>query len=269
LVDKQAVVDATELEGKRMETELADTQSLAVQFNAVLSGSFTSLKEGVFEDAEVENMVEKVMDMVKRSGMEESLVTTLPPCLGKRERGSFDQVVIGQAEEGLRGKAVALAEVVLQSEEQLSVQKSAAEAACAELVAMQAVQTQTVDELHGLQQVSKIALEKAVEAKRTVMDLEAKQARAKTHLVAKRSESETFRSYNMFMFELLRDQKASKPSAEAVVEAPNMQPVEHTEEPAQEQAADARMLPEKSTAKITELIDKDMVVPMLAGVAGA
>merc|ERR1719251_277809 len=88
------------------------------------------------------------MAMVSKINIEESLATALPSCLAKRERGSFDQVVIGQAEEALRCKVASLGEMIVQSQEQLSTRRASAQAAHEELEAARSMQAQAADRQH-------------------------------------------------------------------------------------------------------------------------
>jgi len=269
---RQATASETELVAKSVQTELEATRSLSAQFEEVLSGSFVSLKEGNFEDGAAEGLVENVMAMVNQSNMEESLTATLPPCLAKRERGSFDMVVLGQAEEGLRAKAQSLVEAIAQLEEQFSAKTATTQAAGAELDAAKATQAEAAEELRSGQESSQGALDKACEAKRAVADCEGKLAVAQARLEQKQGEADNFKSYHKFMFELLRDATTSKPQAEAATsDAPVEESVEKpVEEPAAEVAADAQVVVgnDESLAKIPEQLDKDVVVTM-AGVAGA
>jgi len=285
VTDKQVASNDIDAEVKQMDAQLEETRTLAGQFEDVLSSAFPSLREGGFEESEAQGLVDRVMAIVSKSNLEESLTATLPPCLAKRERGSFDLVVMGQAEEALRAKATAVKEALGQPEEQLSVRKAAAQAACADLQAASVAQAEAAAQLSSAQEASKAALEKAAEAKLAVSNFEANLAEAKSKLEKKRSELDTFSTYDLFMFQLLRDQTSKKPSPEQAAEAPTEQPVEQVEEPAvdaasepaeksaHEPVADAHMdssmeISETLPAKAIEQIGQETVTA-LAGVAGA
>jgi len=214
-------------------------------------------------------LVQKVMAIVKQSNVEESLATTLPPCLAKRERGTFDQVVIGQAEEALRGKAATLGEAIARSEEQLVARKSTAQAACAELDAAKLTHGLAIHEFRTAQETSQGVLENSVQAKSVFKQFEANLAELESKLDAMRNELETFCTYHIVMFNLLRDQTAEKANVEAAVEPPIAQPME----PVAERVEDAhdsvvRELTKEPVAKVQEQLSADMVAS-LAGVAGA
>merc|ERR1712129_15256 len=109
-----------------------------------------------------------------------------------------------------------------------------------------------------------------MQANRAVVESEARLTEAAAKLAAKRGDLESFSAYNMFMFELLRDRTASKPSTAAAIEHPMEQ---LAVEPVVEISVDAcdkvgRDVLVEQVVKGTDQVGEDAIAA-LAGVAGA
>jgi len=271
------------------ETETAaDLEKVRAQmseFEEVLSSSFAKLRDGSFEDAEADSLVQKVMAVGQKGGLEESLLATLPTCLAKRERGAFDQVVLDGAEQGLQGRIAALREAVAGLESKLSEAGTSAQVAKEELEAALDAQTKASEQLQSKQEASSQASAEAAEAKRALTNFDQDLSQVQDHLLAKRSELESFCSYNLAMFKMLRDATASKPeppSEEAVPMAQDQQMQQQLveEEPSVEQpvVAEAPMHAEQAaeaSSKAAMMVEKVQepacadVVAFIAPMAGA
>merc|ERR1712039_419726 len=132
-------------EEKRLRAELEQTRTQVSELQEVVSGSFARLKDGSYEDSEAERLVQTVIAVSASCCLEESLALSLPTALAKRERGAFDEAVIGQAEQSFQGKLDSLRDIVEAAEGPLAVQVSASQTAQAELDAAMDDQAQAVD----------------------------------------------------------------------------------------------------------------------------
>merc|ERR1711920_29781 len=152
------------------------------------------------------------------------------------------------------------------SEEQLSAHKSTARAACLELDAAKIAHGRATDAFRTAQETCQRASEKTIQAKSVLTQFEANLAETKSKLDTKRIELETFCTYHMFMFNLLRDQTANTPNVEGGVEAPIAPPAE----PDAERVAGAHdsVVKEELVAKVQQQVSAE-IVASLAGVAGA
>jgi len=227
-----AAVQEAETAEQKVAAELEATKASVVRFEEVLATSFAKLKAASFEDGEADALVEQVMAAGRDCSLEDSLLATLPACLARRERGAFDQQVLEQAEQSLRQKVASLGEAKAASEGQLGTCQAAAGAAKGELEAATVAQSEVADQLRSAEEQRAAADTAAAEARRAVDEFQASVAEAQAAKEKSREAAEGFRSYNLFMFQMLRDattQKASEPAA--------------AEEQQQQQEADAAMEP--------------------------
>lgn len=219
LVEAGKVAEAAEREGARLLAEVSQTRSLKLELKEALSGSFMRCKGLEFEDGEVDSLMQTVLAAAAKCCMEEALVTTLPISLSKRERRPFDQQVICAAEDCIQGKITALGEAVeaatAADEAQAQVAREAREVADAA----------AGDEAQALQELSKRqaeACEAAAQAgagRVAATEFDTKLAPALEVQGVRQGELDHFRSYNVFLFELLRDRTTkdvAKESAGAV-----------------------------------------------------
>merc|ERR1712039_813143 len=173
------------------------------------------LKDGSYEDSEAERLVQTVIAVSANCCLEESLVLSLPTALAKRERGAFDEAVIGQAEQSFLGKLDSLRDVVEAAEGPLAAQVSASQTAQAELDAAMDDQAQAEAKLRGSQDRSAEAAAAHETAKSMLAQAESKLEAATAVQGVKSGELEQFRSYNACLFNLLRDRVLQKQAPES------------------------------------------------------
>lgn len=194
------------LEEGQLRSELEQTIALKTELQEVLSGSLKTLRDGHYQDGEVAGMIEAVTSASVKSCMEVSLVATLPMSLAKRDRGAFDEMVIREAEQGIRGKIAALAEVAEAAAGPLSAHAEAVRAEQARLDAATSNQAHLLDGLHIIREGSSAAAATAAAARASVIELEAEFTRAAAAKSAREGELEHFCSYNVCIFKLLQSQ---------------------------------------------------------------
>jgi len=244
---KTAAVQDAEAAEKRVAAELAATRASITEFEEVLTNSFAKLRDATFEEGEAEALVEPVLAMGRACSMEDSLLATLPACLARRERGAFDQQVLEQAEQTLRQKVAGFGEAAVASEAQFATCQASVGAAKSELEAAVGAQSEAAEQARSAEEQSSTAAAAAAEARRAVTDFQAKVAEAQATKEQSREAAEGFKSYNVFMFEMLRDATSQK--AEPSTEEAVMEPAAEAE--ADEPAA-AIPAPQEPVAKIPE-----------------
>lgn len=252
---KTAAVQDAEAAEKRVAAELEATRASITEFEEVLTNSFAKLRDATFEDGEAEALVEKVMAMGRACSMEDSLLATLPACLARRERGAFDQQVLEQAEQTLRQKVAGFGEASVASEAQLATCQASVGTAKGELEAAVGAQSKAAEQLRSAEEQDSTAAAAAAEARRAMNEFQARVAEAQATTEQSREAAEAFKSYNVFMFEMLRDAttKKAEPSTEEAV----MEPAAEAEAD-MEPAAASPAPQEPVLAKIPELASAEV-----------
>jgi len=218
-LEKRAAVQKMEFEEKRLRAELEQRSAQVSEVQEVISESFERLKNGNYEDIEVEKLVQGVMAVAAKCSLEESLMLSLPTSLAKRGRGTFDEAVINQAEQSFQSKLESLRDSATAAEGPLAAQVTASQMAQAELDGAMADQAQAEDKLRSTRDTSAEAAAAQESAKCTLAQLESKLETATASQGVKSAELEQFRSYNVCMFNSLRDRVPQKADASEDVAA--------------------------------------------------
>jgi len=252
--DLQEAEDAEQ----RVAAEFTTIRSSMADFEDVLTNSFVKLRDASFEDNEAEGLIEKVMAMGKACTLEESLLATLPACLAKRERGAFDKQVLEQAEKVLRQKVMSLGEAATASEAKLVACKTCTEVAKADHTAAGVTHTEVAEQLRNAEAASITASAAAAESRQATSDLQARVLDAQALVEYSREALEGFKTYNVFMFEMLRDATSKK--VEVVAEEVATETMEQSAEaqPAEEVALDNKAVSEAPFSKIQEQTHTEM-----------
>jgi len=203
--EQRAVVHKVELEETRLGVELEQTKAQLSELEAAVVDKFPRLRDGSCEGSEAEGLVQEVMAASAKFALEESLMLALPATLAKRERGAFDEVVIGQAEQSLRGKLESMAADVEAASNLLAAQAPTSQVAQSGLDAALADQTQAAETLRAAEETVSQAKAAEEAAKCALAQHEPKSAAAEAVLQARREELEQFCAYNVCIFSLLRD----------------------------------------------------------------
>lgn len=214
---KQATLDQAELEHKRVKADLEQVQAPVTELEEMLSGSLTKLKSrelGQLDALQVDSLVQSVLAVAKKVQMEEAMVATLPASLAKPEKGSFDEVVIHQAEQCFRDKLAALSTVAHAARGPATAQAAVVQAAQAELDAELAQHTQAAARLRGAQEASAESAAAVKAAIQAVAKLDAKLAVATATQAGRQAELDQFCAYNICLFKVLRDRTAPKQQVE-------------------------------------------------------
>merc|ERR1719433_65285 len=126
-------------------------------------------------------------------------------------------MVIGEGEKCIQGKVAALRECVEAAVVPAEAQAEAAREARAAVDAAVAAEALTADKLCGVQAESAEAAARADAAKVAVAECSAKLAPALDMQGARQGELDHFRSYSVFLFELIRHRKTKKDVGEQLV----------------------------------------------------
>jgi len=240
---KTASLQEAEVAEQRVAAELKTIRSSIADFEDVLANSFVKLRDVSFEESEAEGLVAKVMAMGKACSLEDSLLATLPACLAKRERGAFDQQVLTAAEQTLRQKVSGSVEKATALETQLLTCQTSVAAAKTDLEAAGGAQAEAAEQLQSAEATSAAASTASAEARQAVTEVQVKLAEAQTTLEKSREALDSFKSYNVFMFEMLRDATSKK--AEISAEDASMEPLAESQ-PAAEPSAEPQPAAEPS-----------------------
>lgn len=214
---REALRGAVTVEVDR-ESELQQALSLKSQLEDVLSGSLKQLVDGDYEDDGANGLIQVVTAAGAKSGLEESLMATLPLSLAKRERGGFDDVVISEAEKAIGGQIAALHEVAESAAATHAEQASAVQAAQTFLEAAERDLKLAAEGLRGAQEADSLAAASVEVAKVKAADQENTLAQAIGVRDAKQQELNQFRDYNMCIFTLMRDSISDKERSESIME---------------------------------------------------
>jgi len=255
---KTSDLQEAEAAEQRVAAELTTTRSSIADFEEVLANSFIKLRDASFEDSEAEGLIEKVMAMGKACTLEESLLATLPACLAKRERGAFDQQVLEQGEQIFRQKVTSLSEAATASEAQLATCQTSVEAVRVALAAAGVTQTEVAEQLQSAEVACTAASATAAEARQAATDLQARVVEAQALVEKSREAMEGFKTYNVFMFEMLRDATSKK--VEVASEEVATETMEQSAEaqPAEEVILDNKTVSEAPASKIPEQTQTEM-----------
>jgi len=207
---KRASLEQAEVEQKRLDTDLEQAQRQVTELEDMLSGSFAKLKDVSYEDGEAEGLVQAVLGSATKVSLEESMIATLPASLAKRERGSFDQAVICEAEAAFQGKLATIRSAAEAANAPAAAQAGLAQAAQAELDAELASQSEAADGLRCAEEASAQAVAAAKAAKLAVAEIDAKVTAAAAAQKEKQAELEQFCAYNMSLYKVLRDRTAPR-----------------------------------------------------------
>jgi len=194
-----------EVEERRLRAEFEMTSAQSSELEKAIVEDFARLRDGSYQDSEAEGLVQKVMAVSAKFSLEQSLMMSLPATLAKRERGSFDEVVIGQAEQSLRGELDSIGAAVAAASAQLAAHAAATQMAQSELENALADQMQAADTLCGAQDAQSKGKSDEEAAKCDLTQIESKLAAATAVHQTKCGELEQFSAYNVSIFNLLRD----------------------------------------------------------------
>jgi len=265
--------------GTQLETAVASKAYL----EKVLAESFQGLKDGTFEEGAVEAAVQIVMAAVEKSGLEGSLIATLPAVLARRERGAFDLVVIQGAEQGMSDKITALGAEAESLTASRSEKATAVEAAKASLEEAASRESEAAGKLQAASAASAEAVAAIEDTRAELTKLEAGVAEAEAVRDAKQQELESYCSYNLSIFQMLRDRTAAKevevePQEKMEEEAKEKMDLEEakeeimqepSEEPKESIAEDViHEVAEKVADKVETVLTEDQQATLVA-VAGA
>lgn len=195
-------------EAQRRSAIAADTlvaEKKAVE--AILEEHFKPLKDGTWEAAQVH--ISALLPLAKRIDLDASLVSAMPSSCTKKpeERGPFDQMVITQLEETLLAKVASLTEQVEAAGPEGVTRAAAAEAALEALESSKARQQQAASDVFEVQAAQREAAGKLEAAKATLANYEPAYKQATEVRDQKKTRLETFLSWNVAAFELLRDRR--------------------------------------------------------------
>jgi len=208
--------DFADAEGKAQKenSELEQSRSQKVELETVLEGSFKKLKDGDFEHGKADSLFEPVKALLAKLDLDESLVTALPSTLMKHDRGDFDKVVVGQFEDSLRTKISEIAKTLEGAATSAAATTAIVEAARADVDKAAAEQQEVASQFGAARKAHAKAAADVEAAKAHVTEYEPEYAKATATRDAQKAELEVFDTYNVVMFEMLRD-RISKQAQDA------------------------------------------------------
>jgi len=199
---KHALGDAEATE-RSESAALEKFEAQKLELETVKAGSFQQCRDGDWQAGEEEGLFKPIKALICSLQLDESLATSLPVSLLKKERGAFDQVVVDQFEQVLCGKILELTTSVESVGSSAARNATAVEEARKALECAQVEQQEVAHKFALSQEASAAASAKAGEAKKASDAFEPEYAKATAARQEKVDQLENFKVYNVGMLEML------------------------------------------------------------------
>lgn len=201
---RTAVTDA-KVEQTRGDADIKKIQADQTEFGEALNNCMKSLKAGDWKDEEGPQILKALTKAVNKLTLEESLKTALMNGGLKRERGPFDVMVLDQVEEALQSKMSELAEQAAPLAGASEERAAKVQAAESELESMTATQREAAAELSRAQATHRESMELVKTITREKGTFEPTLAKAKEVLAKTEEELQSFRDFNVQIFNMFLD----------------------------------------------------------------
>jgi len=217
LQQKRALVEAED-KTKQDATNLEEIQARKVGMEAVISESFQKLKSGEWQLGEEDELFKPTQTLIAKLVFDESLVSSLPVSLKKKERGAFDQVVVAKFEEALADKVGDLVAVISSIQTTVTANEVAVEESKAALDVAQVKQQAVASEFGAAQESSTKAATSVKEAQDVLAAFEPEYLGATAARQEKQEELEGFEAYHLCILSTMVERVSKKREAELAQE---------------------------------------------------
>jgi len=214
LTKKHALGDAEATE-KKDSMALETTRARQLELEGIRINNFQKCKDGDFQPGEEDALFKPIKALIRSLKLDESLATSLPVSLCKKDRGAFDQVVVDQFEQVLVGKIAEQAATVESMGGSAATNAAAVEAAKQAFGEAQEAQQDVARRFGAAQGESAKAKGKLDEAKKAAAAFEPEYIKATAARQEKVDQLENFKVYNCAMLnELVNKVAVQKEEAE-------------------------------------------------------
>lgn len=207
--ERDAVIEAKALEKSR-HTELEQIKGHRSEMETVLSEAFEKLRDGKFEENEAEILVQTVQAAAASLGLEESLLIALSRSLMMKQRGTFDNAVIGELERALQDKVATLTKAEEEATERHDAQVADMQRDRTALEAAEAAHTEALEQTDAAQALGAVATAATEAAKGRLAEREPEFAASTAAREERLAALEEFKAYHTCVFGLLRDRVPKK-----------------------------------------------------------
>jgi len=214
LLQQKRALGEAECKAKKDTDDLEKAQAQRQEVEGTMMGSFQKFKSGEWQLGEEDSLYQPVHALIAKLSLDESLVTSLPVSLKKKERGAFNQVVVANFEESLSNKVGELDATISNIESAVAVNASDVEEAKAAFDGAQAKQKEIASEFGAAQEDSTKVAAKVKEAEGTLAAFEPEYEKATAVRKAKADELEAFESYHMCLLKTMVEKLSKKKEAE-------------------------------------------------------
>jgi len=199
--------------------ELEQIEAQKLEVEKVISDNFRKLKSGEWQVGEEDGLFQPVQALIAKLDLDESLMTSLPVSLKKKERGAFDQVVVDQCEEKLNAKVDELVATISTMRSTATGNAATVEELKAALEEAQGKQQAVATQFGDAQEISTKAAAKVKEAEGVLAAFEPEYARATAVREEKVAELQGFEDYHMCILKTMVEQISKKKKAELAAAA--------------------------------------------------